>query len=145
MTTTPTIAEVADEIGAMLEALPDWEERFGAIMAMGKELAQFPEERRLDDFIIKGCQSRVWLYPELVGGRIHFHADSDALIVKGLVAVVIRIMQDRTPQEILAAPKDIPERLGLAQHLSQNRSSGLASMLKQIRLYAVALSMRTSS
>ncbi len=145
MTTNPTIAEATDEIGAMLEALPDWEERFGAIMAMGRELGPYPEERRTDDFIIKGCQSRVWLYPELVGGRIHFHADSDALIVKGLVAVVIRIMQDRTPQEILAAPKDISERLGLAQHLSQNRSSGLASMLKQIRLYAVALSMRTSS
>ncbi len=145
MNTVPTIAEATEEIGAMLEALPDWEERFGAIMAMGKELAPYPEERRSDDFIIKGCQSRVWLYPELTGDRIHFYADSDALIVKGLVAVVIRIMQDRTPQEILAAPKDIPERLGLAQHLSQNRSSGLASMLKQIRLYAVALSMRRSS
>lgn len=145
MTSTPTIAEATDQIGAMLEALPDWEERFGTIMAIGKELAAYPEEHRSDDFLIKGCQSRVWLYPELVGGRIHFHADSDALIVKGLVAVVVRIMQDRTPQEILAAPKDIPERLGLAQHLSQNRSSGLASMLKQIRLYAVALSMRTSS
>lgn len=145
MSTTKTIAEATDEIATMLEALPDWEERFSAIMSMGKGLAPYPEEFRRDDFLIKGCQSQVWLYPRMVDGRIHFEADSDALIVKGLVAVVVQIMQDRTPQEIIAAPKDIPEQLGLAQHLSQNRSSGLSSMLKQIRLYAVALSMRTSS
>ncbi|MEY3386211.1 MAG: hypothetical protein RIR53_1022 [Bacteroidota bacterium] len=145
MKTPKTISDVTDEIGSMLETLPDWEERFGAIMAMGRELAPYPEEHRREDFIVKGCQSQVWLYPQLIDGRIHFSADSDALIVKGLVALVVRIMQDRTPQEILAAPKDIAERLGLVQHLSQNRSSGLASMLKQIRLYAVAFSMRTSS
>ncbi|HBB25730.1 MAG TPA: Fe-S metabolism protein SufE [Bacteroidetes bacterium] len=140
-----SILEVADQIGQSLASLPDWEERFGAIMETGKQLAPYPEEHRRDDLLIKGCQSRVWLRAQMVDGRIHFDADSDALIVKGLVALVIRIMQDRTPQEILDAPKDIPERLGLAQHLSQNRSSGLSSMLKQIRLYAVALSLRTSS
>ena len=145
MSQQATIAETLAEVATTLGRYPEWEDRYAAIIAMGKELAPYPQEYRTEAFLVKGCQSQVWLHPSVTDDKLHFDADSDAVIVKGLVALIVRLYQDRTPAEILAAPPDVAEKLDLTQHLSPNRANGLASMLKQIRLYALALSMRKSS
>jgi cysteine desulfuration protein SufE len=135
------ISQTIEEIAKSLNALPDWEERYGAIIAMGKGLAQYPEEHRTEQFKVKGCQSQVWLHPTLRNGTISFDADSDALIVKGLVALLMKVYNERTPAEILNSKDDLAQQLSLEQHLSPNRANGLASMMKQIRLYALAYSL----
>jgi cysteine desulfuration protein SufE len=140
-----TITETIASLRAELDQYPDWEERYGHIIALGKHLRPYPEEHRNETFIVKGCQSRVWLHPTFDNGIVHFDADSDAVIVKGLVALVLLVYNDRTPQEIVASNDDLRSELGLDQHLSQNRSNGLASMLKQLRLYALAYSMRKAT
>lgn len=136
-----SIAQTIHELTQQLNALPDWEERYGAIIAMGKNLAAYPEEFRTEQFKVKGCQSQVWLHPRLEAGTIYFDADSDALIVKGLVALLMKVYNNRTPAEILSSKEDVAQQLSLEQHLSPNRANGLASMMKQIRLYALAYSM----
>jgi cysteine desulfuration protein SufE len=140
-----TITETIAALRQQLEAFPDWEDRYGHIIAMGKKLVPYPEEQRNETFLVKGCQSRVWLYPTFDNGVVHFEADSDAVIVKGLVALVLSVYNDRTPQEIVASSDDLRTELGLDQHLSHNRSNGLASMVKQLRLYALAYSMRKTT
>jgi cysteine desulfuration protein SufE len=140
-----TITETIAALRQQLEAFPDWEDRYGHIIAMGKKLVAYPEEQRNETFLVKGCQSRVWLYPTFDNGVVHFEADSDAVIVKGLVALVLSVYNDRMPQEIVASSDDLRTELGLDQHLSQNRSNGLASMVKQLRLYALAYSMRKTT
>lgn len=136
-----TITQTIEQMATTLNAMPDWEERYSAIIAMGKGLAQYPEEHRTEQFKVKGCQSQVWLHPTLRDGIIYFDADSDALIVKGLVALLMKIYNERTPAEILGSKDDVARQLSLEQHLSPNRANGLASMMKQIRLYALAYSM----
>lgn len=135
------ITQTIHELAQSLEVLPDWEERYSAIIAMGKNLAPYPEEFRTEQFMVKGCQSQVWLHPSLREGIICFDADSDALIVKGLVALLMKVYNERTPAEILGSKDDVAQQLSLQQHLSPNRANGLASMMKQIRLYALAYSM----
>jgi len=134
--------DVINEIAAELNQFDDWEDRYSHIIAMGKTLAPFPQEHKKEAFLVSGCQSQVWLHPEYDGKTIHFDADSDALVVKGLVAILMRIYNERSPQEILNVPKDFITTLGLDTHLSQNRANGLASMIKQIGLYAVAFKAR---
>ena len=136
-----TISDTIDAIDAEFGSVPDWEDRYALIIGMGKQLAPYPEEFRTEDFKVKGCQSQVWLHPVIDGGVVRFDADSDALIVKGLVALLVRIFSGHTPKEILDAPTDFIVRLGLDRHLSQNRANGLAGMLKQVKLYALAYSM----
>lgn len=136
-----TIDQTIGDLQSEFASFPDWEERYSHIIAMGKGLAPYNEEFRNDEFKVKGCQSQVWLHPSISDGTIHFEADSDALIVKGLVALLMRVYNERTPSEILNAPADLVSRLGLDQHLSNNRTNGLASMLKQIKLYALVYSM----
>lgn len=136
-----TITQTIEQMATSLNAMPDWEERYSAIIAMGKGLSQYPEEHRTEQFKVKGCQSQVWLHPTLRDGIIYFDADSDALIVKGLVALLMKIYNERTPAEILSSKDDVAQQLSLEQHLSPNRANGLASMMKQIRLYALAYSM----
>lgn len=138
---TMTIAQTIEHIASHLESLPDWEERYSSIISMGKSLEQYPEHHRTEQFKVKGCQSQVWLHPRLEQGVIYFDSDSDALIVKGLVALLMQIYNGRTPTEIIADKHNVAETLGLQQHLSPNRANGLASMMKQIRLYALAYSM----
>ena len=137
-----TCDDAIKEIAAELQQFDDWEDRYGHIIAMGKKLEPFPTEHKKEDFLVSGCQSQVWLHPEYDGSTIHFDADSDALVVKGLVAILMRIYNNRTPQEILEVPKDFISTLGLDTHLSQNRANGLASMIKQIGMYAIAYSMK---
>jgi cysteine desulfuration protein SufE len=136
-----TIADTIQELAQRMQGLPDWEDRYAYIIAMGKDLAPYPEEFRSEQFKVKGCQSQVWLHPSLVDGAIVFDADSDAVIVKGLAAMLMKVYSGRTPAEITAHKEDVAIALDLQQHLSPNRANGLASMMKQIRLYALAYSM----
>lgn len=115
-----------------------WEERYKYLIAMGKELEAFPEEHRKEENKVKGCQSQVWLHSELKDGKIFFWGDSDASIVKGIVALLLKVYSNRTPQEIMAVPQNFIDLIGLKQHLSMSRANGLSAMMKQIQMYAIA-------
>jgi cysteine desulfuration protein SufE len=115
----------------------DWEERYKELIQLGKALPPLAEEGRLEKYLVKGCQSQVWLYPQFREGRVFFQADSDAILVKGIVALLLEVYSDCTPQEILKTPADFLKDIGITEHLSMNRSNGLASMLKQIQMYAL--------
>ncbi len=130
-------ARVAQVISSFSQ-YSDWESRYKHLIAMGKELESFPEEHRKDENKVKGCQSQVWLHSEVQDGKIHFWGDSDASIVKGIVALLLNIYSDRTPAEILALQQDFLEPIGLKQHLSMSRANGLSAMMKQIQFYALA-------
>ena len=115
----------------------DWEDRYKELILLGRELTPYPEDKRDDKYKVKGCQSQVWLYPEFKDGRVYFHGDSDALLVKGIVGLLTSVYSDATPDEILATPPEFLKEVGITEHLSMNRSNGLASMMKQIQMYAV--------
>lgn len=115
-----------------------WEERYKYLIGLGKDLKPMNEDKKTEDNKVRGCQSQVWLYPEWVEGKIHFTADSDAAIAKGIVALLVRVYSEASPEDILSTRPNFVEEIGLKQHLSMNRANGLASMLKQISLYAVA-------
>ena len=138
-----TINEAQDEIIDEFEALgPDWMDRYAYIIEQGNTLPPFPEADKTAANLIEGCQSRVWIAASRPDGRhIHFEADSDALIVKGIVALLMRVLNDRTPREILDADLYFIDRIGLAPHLSPTRSNGLLAMVKQIRDYATAYNL----
>jgi cysteine desulfuration protein SufE len=123
---------------AEFENKGNWEDRYKYIISIGKELAPMKEEWKLDNFKVKGCQSQVWLFPEIKDGIITFHADSDASITKGIVAVLLSIYSESTPEEILKTKPEFLETIGLRQHLSMSRANGLSSMVKQISMYAIA-------
>ena len=134
-----------EALRAEFEGIAEWEERYARLMAMGRALPAFPEPHRIDANLIRGCQSRVWMFPEAVDGRVHFHVDSDALITKGLAAFLVSIYQDLPAQEILATEPVVLTQLELARHLSPTRANGLGAMLKQMKLYAFALAHRSTS
>ncbi len=115
----------------------DWEDRYKELIHLGRELSTYPEEKREEKYKVKGCQSQVWLYPEFNEGRVFFHADSDALLVKGIVGLLVSIYSDATPEEILATKPDFLKEVGITEHLSMNRSNGLAAMMKQMQMYAL--------
>lgn len=125
-------------IGDEFQNLANWEDRYEHIIALGKALPSYPEEFRTEVFKVKGCQAQVWLHPSFDGERMHFEADSDATIVKGLLALLMRVYNNRTPAEVLATEPTFIESIGLHEHLSQNRTNGLFSMLKQVKMYAAA-------
>lgn len=135
-----TINETQDEIIEEFELFDDWEGKYEYIIDLGKKLAPFKEEFKTEDHIIKGCQSRVWLHAELNGDNVVFTADSDAIIVKGLISMLVKVLSGHTPEEIINADLYFMEKVGLQQHLAQTRSNGLASMLKQMKTYALAFS-----
>jgi len=114
----------------------DWMDRYQYIIDLGRRLPEFPESARTDENKIRGCQSQVWFIAELRDGRLHFQATSDAAIVSGLIAILLRVYSDRAPQDILDTPPDFIAALGLAQHLSPTRSNGLDSMIRAIRRFA---------
>jgi cysteine desulfuration protein SufE len=116
----------------------DWMDRYEHLIEIGKSLPMIDEAYKVDENIIKGCQSKVWLYSELKGTTIRYTADSDAILTKGLVALLLRVYTDQTPQDILAADTHFIDEIGLKEHLSPTRANGLVSMLKQIKLYAIA-------
>ena len=116
----------------------DWMDKYGYLIELGNDLEDLDPKDKNDQNIIKGCQSRVWLVANLVDGKIIFRGESDAIIVKGLVALLLRVVTDRTPKELLENELHFIDDIGLKQHLSPTRSNGLVAMVKQIRLYAVA-------
>ena len=133
-----TINETQDEIIEEFTALDDWMDRYQMLIDLGEEQAPLADADKTEQNLIDGCQSRVWILCEEKDGRLHFRADSDALIVKGLVALVLQVVNDHRPDEIYAADLYFIERIGLRDHLSPTRSNGLVAMVKQIRMYALA-------
>jgi len=133
-----TINEIQDQIIEEFTAFSDWMERYEYLIDMGRTLPPFNVAHKVPDFLIEGCQSKVWLYPSFDNGVITFTADSDALITRGIVALLVRVFSGRTPDEIVSADIYFIDRIGLKQNLSPTRSNGLLSMMKQMRLYALA-------
>ena len=134
------MANMQDRIAQVVTrftGLPDWEERYKELIKVGKEMGAYPEEQRTEKFQVKGCQSQVWLFPSFTNGHVHFAADSDALLVKGIVALLVHVYSGATPAEILADKGEFLKAIGITEHLSMNRTNGLASMLKQIQMYAL--------
>ncbi len=133
-----SINELQDEVIEEFSDLDDWMDRYQLLIDMGREQEPLPEEYKTDQNLIDGCQSRVWLQADYENGILTFRAESDALIVKGIVTLLIRVLSGHTPQEILDADLYFIDRIGLAEHLSPTRSNGLLSMLKQMKMYALA-------
>ncbi|MBS1762842.1 MAG: SufE family protein [Bacteroidetes bacterium] len=135
-----TINEKQDNIIDELSIFDEWLDKYDYIIQLGKSLPLIDEKYKLDENLIKGCQSRVWLHAEMQDGKLIFTADSDALITKGLVSLVVEVLSGSTPQEIASADLYFIDRIGLHSHLSPTRSNGLASMIKQMKMYAIAFS-----
>jgi cysteine desulfuration protein SufE len=132
-----TIQELQDEIIADFGLFDDWEQKYEYLIELGKDLPLIDEQYKTEANLIKGCQSRVWLHADYRNGKLFFTADSDAIITKGLVSMVIRVLSGHTPAEIASAEIYFIDAIGLKNHLSSTRSNGLLSMLKQIKLYAL--------
>jgi len=133
-----TINEVQDEIIEEFSMFDDWMDRYTLLIELGNSLEKLDEKYKVENNLIEGCQSRVWLQADLIDGKVVFKAESDAVIVKGIIALLINVLSNRTPDEIINADLYFVERIGLKEHLSPTRSNGLVSMIKQIRFYAMA-------
>lgn len=135
---TDTIGTKVQKILAEFNALPDWEAKYSRIIELGRSLPAMPEGLKTEENRVRGCQSQVWLSAEIKDGTVRFIGDSDAAIVKGLVALLLEVYSGQSPQEILKQSPDFLQQLGLLNNLSQTRASGLVSMIKQIKFYALA-------
>ena len=133
-----TINELQDNVIEEFSAFDDWMDKYALLIDLGNSLAPLDEKYKTESNLIEGCQSRVWLPADYQDGKIIFQGDSDAVIVKGIVSLLIGVLSDHTPQEILDADLYFIERIGLKEHLSPTRSNGLVAMVKQMHLYAVA-------
>ena len=133
-----TIDEIQQQIIEDFSGFEDWMDKYSLLIELGNELIPIDPKYKVDSNLIRGCQSRVWLHQEYTDGRIVFEAESDALIVKGLVALLLKIYSGRTPHEILSSEPRFIDEIGLRQHLSPTRSNGLLAMVKQMKLYALA-------
>ena len=133
-----TIQETQDEIVKDFEQYTDWEDKYRHIIDLGRKLSPIDELSRTDKNKLAGCQSQIWINAKLENGKIIFEADSDAAIVKGLVALVIGVYSNHTPDEILSSPPEFLKKIGIDNHLSPTRKNGLGSMMKQIQMYALA-------
>lgn len=133
-----TLNKVQDSIIEEFSVFDDWMDKYNLLIDYGKDLPVIDPKFKTKDFLIEGCQSKVWLHPEFKEGIITFTADSDAIITRGIVALLIRVLSDRTPEEIISADLYFIDRIGLRQNLSPTRSNGLLSMVRQIKLYALA-------
>lgn len=133
-----TINEVQDEIVEEFSVFDEWLDKYEYLIELSRDLPAIEEKHRVEQYLIKGCQSRVWVDAELKDGRIYFTADSDAIITKGIIALLIRVMNGRTPDEIIDADLYFIDRIGLRENLSPTRANGLLAMIKQMKLYALA-------
>ncbi|MFT4153120.1 SufE family protein [Parafilimonas sp.] len=140
-----TIQETEDEITDEFSLFDNWEDKYEYIIDLGKKLEPLDTRFRIDENKIKGCQSQVWLIAAEHDGRIYFKADSDAVIVRGLVSMLIRVLSGHTPQEIIDAKLEFIDKIGMKNHLAQTRSNGLLSMVKQMKHYALAYSVKLNS
>ena len=137
-----TINEIQDEIIEEFSAFDDWMDKYALLIELGNSLAPLDDKYKTESNLIEGCQSRVWLQADYSDGLIHFQGESDAVIVKGIVSLLIKIISGHTPDEILNADLYFVDKIGLKEHLSRTRSNGLVAMLKQMRLYAMAFKSR---
>lgn len=140
---TMRIEDTEKEIVEEFEIFDDWMEKYEYLIDLGKSLPLIDEKYKTEDKIIKGCQSQVWMHSELINGKVVFTADSDAIITKGMVALMIRVLSNHTPDEIINAKLDFVEKIGLTKHLSPTRSNGLVSMIKQMKLDAIAYKVKS--
>lgn len=132
----PTIKELQDEIIEDFAALDDWMDRYALLIDLGGELAPLPEADKTPTNLIEGCQSRVWITASYDGERVHYRGGSDALIVKGIVSLLLRVLDDQRPEDIINSELYFIKEIGLSEHLSPTRSNGLVAMLRQMRLFA---------
>lgn len=140
-----TINQLQDEVIEEFEGFSDWMDKYQMLIDLGNEQEPLPEKYKVESNLIDGCQSRVWLQADLTPeGKIHFQAESDALIVKGIVTLLIRVLDNQTPNDILTADLHFIEDIGLKEHLSPTRSNGLLAMMKQMKLYAMAFKAKQS-
>ena len=137
-----TINEIQDEIIEEFSGFDDWMDKYQLLIDLGNEQEPLEEKYKTEQNLIDGCQSRVWLIVDFADGKICYKAESDALIVKGIVSLLIRVLSDHTPQEILDADLYFIEEIGLKEHLSPTRSNGLVAMVKQMLVYALAFSVK---
>jgi cysteine desulfuration protein SufE len=133
-----TIKEIQADIVDEFSMLTDWMDKYSLLIEMGNELDDFEEPHRTEQNLIEGCQSKVWLHAWEKDGKIRFMGDSDAIIVKGIVSLLIKVLDERTPDEILQSELFFIDKIGLKEHLSPTRSNGLVSMVKQMRMYSLA-------
>lgn len=131
-----TIEDKIDQLEASFNQYSDWEDRYKELIKIGKNLDDISDELKVEKFIIKGCQSQVWLVPELKDGQVNFIASSDAILVKGIIGILVNIYSGSKPEEIMEHKGDFLKKIGITEHLSMNRTNGLASMVKQIQMYA---------
>jgi len=132
------IKDIQKEIIEEFAFFDDWTQRYEHMIALGKSLPIIDEANKKDDYLIKGCQSKVWVFPEFKEGKVVFTADSDAIITKGIVALLLRVFSNQTPESILKADTTFIDEIGLKEHLSPTRANGLVSMIKQLKMYALA-------
>ncbi len=135
--------EIEQELISEFEMFDDWMDKYNYIIELGKELPMIDPQYKTPEYLIDGCQSQVWLHADLQDGKVLFTADSDAIITKGIVNLLIRVLSGRTPQEIIDNDLSYLDAIGLKEHLSPTRSNGLASMIKQIKMYAIAFQAKT--
>jgi len=133
-----TINEVQDNIVSEFSLFDDWMDKYNLLIDLGKELPVIDPRYKVKDFLIEGCQSKVWLHPDFDGTHVTFTADSDAIITRGIVALLIKVLSSRSPDEIIATDLYFIDKIGLRQNLSPTRSNGLLSMVRQMKLYAIA-------
>ena len=137
------IAEIENQIIAEFSMFEDWMDKYNYLIELGKSLPLIDEKYKTDQYIISGCQSKVWLHAAFREGVVIFTADSDAIITKGIITILIRVLSHHTPDEIISSDMDFVDKIGLKEHLSPTRSNGLTSMIKQMKLYAIAFKMKT--
>jgi cysteine desulfuration protein SufE len=140
-----TLNEVQDTIIEEFSIFDDWMDKYNYLIDLGKELPVIDPKFKTKDFLIEGCQSKVWLHPEYDGNLITFTADSDAIITRGITSLLVKVLSGRTPDEIINADLYFIDKIGLRQNLSPTRSNGLLSMIKQIKLYAIAFNARSKN
>jgi len=133
-----TIDKIQQEIIDEFNMFEDWMQKYEYIIDMGKELIPIEEKHKVEKNLIRGCQSRVWLHAELKGDRVFFHGDSDAIMTKGIVALLLRVLSKQKPNDIIKSKLDFLDKIGLKEQLSATRANGLASMVKQMKIYALA-------
>ena len=137
-----TINEIQNEVIEEFSVFDDWMDKYALLIDMGNALPPLDDRYKTSNNLIEGCQSRVWLHADYIDGKVIFQGESDAVIVKGIVSLLIRVLSHHTPQEILGADLYFIERIGLKEHLSPTRSNGLVAMLKQMKMYALAFSAK---
>ncbi len=139
-----SIKEIQEEIVDEFSMFEDWMQRYEYMIELGKSLPMIEEQYKTDDNIIKGCQSKVWVHAELQDDKLVFTADSDAIITKGIIAILIRVFSNQKPKDIMDADTQFIDEIGLKEHLSPTRANGLVSMIKQLKMYAIAYQTQLS-